>query len=248
MCGFMLLLIIPKRSGLVMTAPFFFLDSINPIIRRRSNASLTTVRLTPSVSASSTSLGILSPTFSFFFCKISTSFFSTLSTSVLVSIVWRLFLNKAEFIMCWLKKNHSKVYVNIRKKNFIKKIKFFFGQFKSSIYFYYVKHNTNKLLNLSEMKFSYLKIGMLLSCFLLSAASWAQVKKVSGTVISDLDGKPLAGVSIIIKKSGVGTQSNAEGQFTIAASTGDVLTFSYTGFKDEDVKVEKSSELTVELH
>ncbi|HEU5052761.1 MAG TPA: SusC/RagA family TonB-linked outer membrane protein [Hanamia sp.] len=98
------------------------------------------------------------------------------------------------------------------------------------------------------MKFSYLKIGMLLSCLLLSAASWSQVKKVSGTVISDLDGKPLAGVSIIIKKSGVGTQSNAEGQFTIDASTGDVLTFSYTGFKDEDVKIEKSSELTVELH
>ncbi|MGN6801547.1 MAG: SusC/RagA family TonB-linked outer membrane protein [Ginsengibacter sp.] len=98
------------------------------------------------------------------------------------------------------------------------------------------------------MKFSYLKIGILLSCLFLSATSWAQVKKVSGTVISDLDGKPLAGVSIIIKKSGVGTQSNAEGQFTIDASTGDVLTFSYTGFKDEDVKVEKSSELTVELH
>ncbi|MGN6603454.1 MAG: SusC/RagA family TonB-linked outer membrane protein [Ginsengibacter sp.] len=98
------------------------------------------------------------------------------------------------------------------------------------------------------MKFSYLKIAILLSCLFLSATSWAQVKKVSGTVISDLDGKPLAGVSIIIKKSGVGTQSNAEGQFTIDASTGDVLTFSYTGFKDEDVKVEKSSELTVELH
>ena len=98
------------------------------------------------------------------------------------------------------------------------------------------------------MKFSYLKIGILLSCLLLSAASWAQVRKVSGTVISDLDGKPLAGVSIIIKKSGVGTQSNADGQFTIDASTGDVITFSYTGFKDEDVKVEKSSELTVVLH
>ncbi|MGN6246752.1 MAG: SusC/RagA family TonB-linked outer membrane protein [Ginsengibacter sp.] len=98
------------------------------------------------------------------------------------------------------------------------------------------------------MKFSYLKIAILLSCLFLSATSWAQVKKVSGTVISDLDGKPLAGVSIIIKKSGVGTQSNAEGQFTIDASTGDVLTFSYTGFKEEDVKVEKSSELTVELH
>ena len=98
------------------------------------------------------------------------------------------------------------------------------------------------------MKFSYLKIGILLSFLLLSAASWAQVRKVSGTVISDLDGKPLAGVSIIVKKSGAGTQSNAEGQFTIDASNGDVITFSYTGFKDEDVKVEKSSELTVELH
>lgn len=98
------------------------------------------------------------------------------------------------------------------------------------------------------MKFSYFKIGILVSLLLLSASSWAQVRKVSGTVISDLDGKPLAGVSIIVKISGVGTQSNGEGQFTIDASTGDVITFTYTGFKDEDVRVEKSSELTVELH
>jgi hypothetical protein len=36
------------------------------------------------------------------------------------------------------------------------------------------------------MKFSSLKIGILITCFLLSATAWAQVKKVTGTIIHGL--------------------------------------------------------------
>lgn len=98
------------------------------------------------------------------------------------------------------------------------------------------------------MKFSFVKIGILLTSFLLSATTWAQVKKVTGTVVSDLDGKPLSAVSIIIKSSGVGTESNADGQFTLDATSGDVITFSHTGYNPETVKVGASSNLTVEMH
>lgn len=49
------------------------------------------------------------------------------------------------------------------------------------------------------MKFSNLKIGLLITCFLLSATVFGQVKKVSGTVTSEEDGKPLVGVTITLK-------------------------------------------------
>ena len=84
-CGFILFAIMPKRSGLVMTAPFFFFVSISPIILSRERASLITVLLTPSVSTSSISLGIASPTFKCRFCNKATRLPSTLSTSELVS-------------------------------------------------------------------------------------------------------------------------------------------------------------------
>jgi TonB-linked SusC/RagA family outer membrane protein len=98
------------------------------------------------------------------------------------------------------------------------------------------------------MKFSYLKIGILITCLLMSASSWAQVKKVTGRVISDVDGKPLTAVSLIIRNSGAGTETNADGQFSIDASVGDVITFSHTGYDPETVKVGSVSDLTVEMH
>ena len=98
------------------------------------------------------------------------------------------------------------------------------------------------------MKFSSLKIGIFITCFLLSATVFAQQKKITGTVISDLDGKPLAAVSIIIKNSVVGTETNANGEFSIDATSDDVLTFTHTGYNEENVKVGSASNLTVEMH
>ena len=98
------------------------------------------------------------------------------------------------------------------------------------------------------MKFSSLKIGILITSILFSATVFAQQKKVTGTVISDLDGKPLSAVSIIIKNSAIGTETNAEGQFTITATGDDVLVLTHTGYNEENVKVGSASNLTVEMH
>jgi len=95
------------------------------------------------------------------------------------------------------------------------------------------------------MKFSYLKIGILITCFLLSATVRAQVKKVTGMVISDQDGKPLVGVTIELKGKKSGTQTNENGEFSIDASPGDVLVVSYTGYSQKDVKVGSSSTFTL---
>ena len=70
------------------------------------------------------------------------------------------------------------------------------------------------------------------SCFctlllvLLVQFSFAQEKVVSGT-ISDDSGMPLPGVNIIIKGTTTGSQSDFDGNYSIRASVGDVLTFSF---------------------
>src|SRR6185312_4630417 len=129
----MLLLIMPNKSGLVITDPFFFLDSIRPIMRRRNRASLITVRLTPSVSASSSSLGIVSPTLSFRFCNNSTNLASTLSTSELVSTVLKLFFIASIFILIYSIFQRQQVFYQSGKcmtKNNLLFFLIFFGELK----------------------------------------------------------------------------------------------------------------------
>lgn len=67
--------------------------------------------------------------------------------------------------------------------------------------------------------------------------------EVSGTVYDDLN-IPLPGVSILIKETSIGTQTNFDGNYKIIAKEGDVLVFSYVGFKTEKTIVTSSSKET----
>gem|GEM_PF-2711377 len=105
------------------------------------------------------------------------------------------------------------------------------------------------------MKSAYLKVWLLFACFLISASAWAQTKKISGTVVND-EGNPLAGVSVTIKGKKGGTQTNGEGQYSIAngegqysidASEKDVLLFSYSGFETHSQTVGVSSTIDLSL-
>ncbi len=72
--------------------------------------------------------------------------------------------------------------------------------------------------------------------FSLNMAS-GQSSTASGKV-TDVNYKPLEGVSISIQgKAGKSAVTNANGEFTISAAAGDVLNFSFVGFKAEKVKV-----------
>jgi hypothetical protein len=57
--------------------------------------------------------------------------------------------------------------------------------------------------------------------------TFAQEKSISGTV-SDETG-PLPGVSIIIKGTTKGTDTDFDGNYSIMANTGDVLVYSFIG-------------------
>ncbi|WP_428330268.1 SusC/RagA family TonB-linked outer membrane protein [Mucilaginibacter sp.] len=60
--------------------------------------------------------------------------------------------------------------------------------------------------------------------------------KITGTV-RDASGQLLIGVSVMLKGSNGGTQTNVNGQFTVDANIGDVLVFSYIGYLKKEVTI-----------
>jgi TonB-linked SusC/RagA family outer membrane protein len=85
-------------------------------------------------------------------------------------------------------------------------------------------------------------------CFLLlfCSSGWAQTKKISGKV-TDEEAKPLQGVSVVVKGSSKGVQTDASGSFSIDAAKGDILVFSFTGFGLQEVVVGESSTISLSL-
>ena len=61
-------------------------------------------------------------------------------------------------------------------------------------------------------------------------------QQISGTV-RDKDGVPIPGVNVIVQGSSNGTMTNLDGEYSIIASVGDTLVFSYIGFKEFKIEV-----------
>lgn len=87
------------------------------------------------------------------------------------------------------------------------------------------------------------KVISLLFCLMLIPAM-AFSAKITG-VVTDDSGEPLLGVSVIIKGTQQGAATNIDGEFTINASEGDVLRFSYIGYLPQEITVKGTEPLTV---
>jgi TonB-linked SusC/RagA family outer membrane protein len=72
------------------------------------------------------------------------------------------------------------------------------------------------------------------------------IETIKGTV-KDGTGEPLAGVSIKVKGTTNGTQSDVNGNFTIQVNVGDVLVFSYITFVTREVPIANNSFLNIVL-
>jgi len=77
--------------------------------------------------------------------------------------------------------------------------------------------------------------------------TFAQVKTITGKVISVSDGLPVPGVSVRVKGTNTGVATNAEGVFKINASKGQVLVFSLVGSVTQEVTVGNSTQIAVTL-
>src|SRR4051794_37351451 len=76
----------------------------------------------------------------------------------------------------------------------------------------------------------------------------AQRKAVSGTV-TDASNQPVSGASVTIKgKPATGVTTDANGNFSIDANTGDVLVFSSVGFQAREEKIGGQNLVNISLN
>ncbi|QEL02741.1 TonB-dependent receptor [Olivibacter sp. LS-1] len=61
-------------------------------------------------------------------------------------------------------------------------------------------------------------------------------QRITG-IVTDSDGTPLPGVTIKLKGKSIGEITNNDGKYSIAASTGQVLQFSYIGYEPKEVLI-----------
>jgi len=87
----------------------------------------------------------------------------------------------------------------------------------------------------------------LLVLMLVNIFAFAQEKTLTGLVTSEGDNSPLPGVSVTILNTPKGVQTDFDGKFTIKVKNGDVLQFSYLGFKSLAVILDGQKTLNVIL-
>ena len=93
-------------------------------------------------------------------------------------------------------------------------------------------------------KFKLLLIGILLTT---SFSMFAQ-QTVNGVVKEKATGEPLPGVSVVVKGTTKGAETDFEGNFSLdKVKTGDVLVFRYLGFKDQQITISSKFNITVIL-
>jgi TonB-linked SusC/RagA family outer membrane protein len=92
------------------------------------------------------------------------------------------------------------------------------------------------------------KITIYLIFTLLPLAVMAQNRTISGTVISETDGQPLPGVSVVVKGTTKGTVTDIDGKFLIDLASGEnILDFSYVGHLTQSITIGEQTQIDVKL-
>ncbi len=89
-------------------------------------------------------------------------------------------------------------------------------------------------------------------CFIgvatLSLSAHAQEVDVSGQVVDAENEEPLPGVNVVVQGTTIGTTTNAQGDYSLTAPSGDAtLVFSFVGYETQQVPLEGRSTVNVEL-
>lgn len=82
---------------------------------------------------------------------------------------------------------------------------------------------------------------------LLAVSAYSQQRTVTGRVISAEDNLPLPGVSVRVKGSNVGTNTGPNGNYSIQASSGQILVFTFVGTKPEQRTIGNENVINVSL-
>jgi TonB-linked SusC/RagA family outer membrane protein len=83
--------------------------------------------------------------------------------------------------------------------------------------------------------------------FLCIGQSALAQQTISGLVTDGADKTPLPNVSVRVKETKIGTTTNSAGYFTLKASQGQTLVFSYVGYGTIEIKVGTSATMNIEM-
>ncbi|MFO8000378.1 MAG: TonB-dependent receptor [Marinilabilia sp.] len=98
-----------------------------------------------------------------------------------------------------------------------------------------------------KKQFNYYKILFFFFGLGIFTNASAQEVTVTGTVTDAEADEPLPGVTVVIKGTQQGAVTTPEGVYTIEAEQGDVLEFSFVGFRSEEVTVGEDETIDVAL-
>lgn len=92
-----------------------------------------------------------------------------------------------------------------------------------------------------------LTIGLLVATICLMQA---QTRNISGTITSDVDGKPIPEVTIQLKGAKAAVKTNEQGQYTIAVdqNSSEMLVFTHPSYDDLDISVISKSRLDLTMN
>jgi len=95
------------------------------------------------------------------------------------------------------------------------------------------------------MKYRSIVFSQLLVCF--GSLTFAQPHQITGIVTDANDQLAMVGVNVVIQGTTTGTVTDLYGKYTIMASSGDVLVFSFVGYTSMKVKVARQEKIDVSL-
>jgi TonB-linked SusC/RagA family outer membrane protein len=89
--------------------------------------------------------------------------------------------------------------------------------------------------------------GLVLFCFLFINSAFAQNVTIKGKVTDAANGESLIGVSVGVKGTSLGTQTDANGDFSLSAPSNGTLVFSYISYATQEVPVNGQTTLAIKL-
>ena len=87
---------------------------------------------------------------------------------------------------------------------------------------------------------------MILPMLLLSFWTYAQTVQVKG-VVNDEGGSPMPGVNVVIKGTTNGLITDMDGQYQISADSKSTLSFSFIGYKTQEILVSNQKQINIKL-
>ncbi len=85
-----------------------------------------------------------------------------------------------------------------------------------------------------------IKYYLVICSLLLGTIVFAQEQQISGTIVDD-QSQPLPGVSVAIKGTNQGTVTDFDGNYSINASLGQTLVFTFVGFESREVEIDQTT-------